>query len=119
MNTSDPTGRSANSRATSAARSERLSWVRRVETAPIAAPIAASRTTGATRSRSATGWLSATRTSSAAKTARMGMMSCKGLLTSRLGAGLNGQRCGRQCRGDALGLSTGAGGCGARLQAPP
>ncbi len=80
MNTSEPIGRSANTRTIAPVRSERCSWVSKVDTAPIAVPIAASRTTGARRSRSATGWLSATSTSSAANTARTRMISGTGSL---------------------------------------
>ncbi len=67
--------------------SESCAWVSRAETAPIAAPMAASSTTGASRSRSATGWLSATRTSRAANTARMRMMSGTGSSASVAGTG--------------------------------
>ncbi len=83
MNVSDPKGRSANSLTNSAKWFDNGLSGNTPETAPIATPITARSTTGASLRRSATGWLSATTTRSAPKTARTRTMSSMGALTPR------------------------------------
>src|ERR1700733_15333618 len=70
MKVSAPTGRSANNPAKSPKRTERGGCTKTIDTAPIATPMTARSTTGATFRRTATGWETATTTSRVARTAR-------------------------------------------------
>src|SRR5580658_9147845 len=70
MKVSAPTGRLAKSAATLSKRSVTGECSKTMETAPIATPITASNTTGASFKRTATGWETATTTSKVASTAR-------------------------------------------------
>src|ERR1700684_2149695 len=70
MKVSAPTGRSANSEATLPKRSPTGVCSKTADAAPIATPITARSTTGATFRRTATGWETATTTSKVARTAR-------------------------------------------------
>src|SRR6202046_5582749 len=72
MKVSAPTGRSANNPAKSPKRTERGVCTKTIDTAPIATPITARSTTGATFRRTATGWETATTTSKVARKARRG-----------------------------------------------
>src|SRR6185437_14874046 len=70
MKVSAPTGRLANRPARSPKRVERGVCTSTIDTAPIATPMTARSTTGATFRRTATGWETATTTSRVARTAR-------------------------------------------------
>src|SRR5271155_4547069 len=70
MKGSAPTGRLANSPARSPKRAERGLCTNTIDTAPIATPMTARSTTGASFNRTATGWETATTTSKVASTAR-------------------------------------------------
>src|SRR3984885_6182600 len=70
MKVSAPTGRSANSAAMLSKRLVSVVWSRTPDTAPIATPMTARSTTGASFRRTATGWETATTTSKVARTAR-------------------------------------------------
>src|ERR1700733_2972678 len=70
MKVSAPTGRSANSAAMLSKRLVSVVWSRTPDTAPIATPMTARSTTGASFRRTATGWETATTTSKAARTAK-------------------------------------------------
>src|SRR5271170_7606281 len=70
MKVSAPTGRSANNPAKSPKRAETGACTKTIDTAPIATPMTARSTTGASLRRTATGWETATTTSKVARTAK-------------------------------------------------